>query len=107
LRDLGPTRLERVRVRVGELSAVEPELLRYAWQAVVGGGIDAVATLEIEWCPARQRCSACGTEVARAPGAWHERCPRCGRALSVEGGQELELVELAYVPQPALEEVPR
>jgi hydrogenase nickel incorporation protein HypA/HybF len=98
MRDAGRARLERVRVRVGELSAVEPDLLRFAWEAVVAGGRDAGATIEIEWCPARQRCGACGTDVARAAGAWHERCPRCDRALSIEGGQELDLVEFAYAP---------
>ncbi len=31
----GGGRLERVRLAVGELSAVEPELLVYAWEAVI------------------------------------------------------------------------
>jgi hydrogenase nickel incorporation protein HypA/HybF len=107
LPDAGQARIERVRVRVGELSAVEPDLLRYAWEAVIAGGAHAGAALEVEWCPARQCCAACHTEVARARGEWHERCPSCGRTLSVEGGQELELVEFACAPLAAGEEAHR
>ncbi len=102
--DGAPARLERVRVAVGELSAVEPDLLRFAWEAVVGGGPDAAATLEIEWRPARQHCAACG-DAARAPGQWLFACPRCGGTLTVEGGMELDVVEFEYRPaagEPAL-----
>ena len=36
----GAGALERVKVAVGELSAVEPDLLRFAWEAVVRDGPD-------------------------------------------------------------------
>ncbi len=90
-------RLEEVRVAVGELSAVEPDLLRYAWEAVVAGGPDAAATLEIEWRPARQHCARCG-DATRAPGAWLNGCPRCGGRLTVEGGMELDVLQFEYRP---------
>ena len=34
----GDGRIETVRLAVGELSAVEPDLLRFAWEAVVADG---------------------------------------------------------------------
>jgi hydrogenase nickel incorporation protein HypA/HybF len=89
-------RLERGEVRVGELSALDPDLLRYAWEAVTSGGPDAAAALEIEWRPALQVCEGCGQPAERGRGCWLERCPRCGEPLRVEGGQELDLMRFSY-----------
>jgi hydrogenase nickel incorporation protein HypA/HybF len=93
-------RLERVSVAVGELSAVEPDLLRFAWEAVVAGGPHEHAQLAIEWRPARQVCEACGEVPERASGTWLRLCPRCAGPLQVTGGQELDVLELAYDPGP-------
>lgn len=95
----GGGRLDSVRVAVGELSAVEPELLRYAWEAVVADGGDAGATIEIEWHPARQVCDACGGPKPHEPGDWLRICPDCGRPLRIEGGNELDVVDLTYTPE--------
>ena len=94
----GPGRLDSVRVAIGELSAVEPELLVYAWQAVVAGGRDAGATLEVEWHPARQSCPACGLLEGHEPGFWLRICPTCGRPLRIEGGDEMDVIQLSYTP---------
>lgn len=94
----GGGRLDGVRVAVGELSAVEPDLLTFAWEAVVAGGPDAGAQLEIEWRPARQRCGACGEVAERAPGSWLTLCPRCGEPLRIEGGDELDVIQLSFTP---------
>ena len=93
-----PGRIERVRIAVGELSAVDPDLLRFAWEAVTNGGRHEGAALEVDWRPALQRCDACGEEPERATGSWLRHCPRCGGALRVEGGQELDVLELSYSP---------
>ena len=77
----GGERLDEVRVAVGELSAVEPELLAFAWEAVIADGPDAGARLDVEWHPARQRCPECGDVVERQPGSWL-RCVRTARAPS-------------------------
>jgi hydrogenase nickel incorporation protein HypA/HybF len=102
----GPARLERVTIRVGELSAVEPELLRFAWEAITAGGPDAGSRLEIEWRPATQVCEDCGRTAERAPGAWIAACPSCGRPLRIEGGLELDLLEFAYAADGAPEATP-
>ncbi len=92
----GPGRLDSARVAIGELAAVEPELLVYAWEAVVSGGRDAAARLEVEWHPARQNCPACGEVAERAPGDWLGICPACGGPVQITGGDELDVIDLTY-----------
>jgi hydrogenase nickel incorporation protein HypA/HybF len=94
----GPGRLDSARVAIGELAAVEPELLVYAWEAVVSGGSDAAARLEVEWHPARQTCITCGEVAAREPGDWLGICPTCGGSVQVSGGDELDVIDLSYAP---------
>lgn len=95
LADHGGTRIVRVKVAVGELSAVEPELLRYAWEAVTVAGPAQGSVLEVEFFPARQVCPTCGP-VPRAPGAWVPLCLSCGAPLLVEGGNELDLLQVEF-----------
>lgn len=90
-------RLERVRVAVGELTAIEPELLVFAWEAVTAGGPDAGATLEVERRPARQFCPTCRADRARDAGVWLRRCRVCGGALDVVGGLELDLLQVTFL----------
>jgi hydrogenase nickel incorporation protein HypA/HybF len=93
----GGGRLEKVCIAVGELSAIEPELLRYAWEAVVAGGPEADCRLEVEWRPARQRCPACDEDKPRAAGSWLRLCPDCGQPLAIEGGDELDILHVSFV----------
>ena len=92
----GGGRLRQARLAVGELSAVEPELLAYAWEAVIEDSPDAGAELVIEWCPADQRCASCGEAKDRASGSWMRLCPDCGMPLEVVGGGELDVVDLSF-----------
>jgi hydrogenase nickel incorporation protein HypA/HybF len=93
--------LESVTVVVGELAAVEPDLLEFAWQAQVAGGPDAGSRLIVEWRRARQLCAACGEVPERAPGSWLRLCPRCGEPLAVSGGDELEVRTIIFSEMPA------
>lgn len=93
----GAGRLEWVKVAIGELAAVEPDLLGFAWQAVTEGGPDAGARLEVEWRAARQRCPQCGAAAERVRGAWLSLCPTCERVLAVEGGDELEVLSVGFL----------
>lgn len=93
----GGGRLASVRVAVGELSAVEPDLLRYAWEALLSASADRGCPLDVEWKPARQRCARCGEERSRVPGSWLRLCPRCGDPLAIEGGDELTILQLSYI----------
>jgi Zn finger protein HypA/HybF involved in hydrogenase expression len=88
--------LEKVRLAVGELSAVEPDLLRFAWEALTTDGPDQGSELVIEWRPAHQHCPDCGEGKDRAEGSWLRLCPDCGGPLVVEGGSELDLLEVTF-----------
>jgi len=90
-------RVERVRVAVGELTAIEPELLRFAWEALLDGTPDAGCVLDVEWRPARQSCPACGVPRQRPEHGWLMACEECGGALRIEGGQELDLLQVSFV----------
>ncbi len=93
----GAGRIETVRVAVGELSAVEPELLAFAWEATVANGPDGGARLEIDWHPARQRCAACGEDKRQAAASWLRLCPECGGPLEVTGGDELDVLQVTFL----------
>jgi hydrogenase nickel incorporation protein HypA/HybF len=92
----GGGRLLSVKVEVGELSAIEPDLLAFAWEAVTSGGPDAAARLDVEWRPARQICASCGEIGERAPGTWLRLCPRCEGTLRIEGGDELDVRDVTF-----------
>lgn len=90
----GGGRIDSVRMAIGELSAVEPDLLTYAWEAVVAEGPDAQARLVVEWRPAQQFCSKCDEDKDRSEGSWLKICPDCGHVLAVSGGDELDVLEV-------------
>ncbi len=95
--------IESVRVAVGELSAVEPDLLIFAWEAVVCGTRHQHSQLLVDWIPARQTCPRCGTEAERGAGQWHFNCARCGSPLAIEGGTEMDIMEVTFREAPAAE----
>lgn len=92
--------LGTVRIAVGELAAVEPDLLRFAWQAVTAGSVHATAELAIEWHAAEQHCGSCGEIAERQPGSWLRLCPQCQHPLVVRGGEQLDLLGVTAAPVP-------
>ena len=89
----GLTRLERVKVRVGELTAVEPESLRFCFDASVKGTPMEGALLEIEEVLLTGRCNSCAAEF-RIDG-FRSSCPECGgRSIEKLTGSELDLVSI-------------
>jgi hydrogenase nickel incorporation protein HypA/HybF len=94
----GDGRLDSIRVAVGELTAIEPNLLVYAWEALTLGGPDEGSRLVIDWRPARQFCAACGGWKTRGSGTWLRLCPDCGLPMRVEGGSDLDVLEVSFTP---------
>jgi hydrogenase nickel incorporation protein HypA/HybF len=83
-------RVARVGVRVGEFSSVDPEALRFSFEVLVKDTRFSPLPLEIELCPLRQRCPACGYSFVVQDYA--TLCPRCGeKRTECVGGTELEL----------------
>lgn len=89
-------RIVLVRVQIGELAGVEPDLLEFAWSACIQDSGDEGARLEIEYLAAKQVCARCGPIEERQPGTWLRLCPYCEDPLRVEGGDELDIVALSF-----------
>ncbi len=94
--EYGPGRLDTVHLAVGELSAVEPDLMSYAWEAVTIDTPDAASSLEVRWCPATQTCQNCGVIEDRVDGSWLRLCPTCSMPLEVTGGDELDIESIKF-----------
>ena len=97
----GGGELDCVTIVVGDLAAVEPDLIEFAWGAIVSGTADAGARLVVEWRPARQTCAECGEIAERAPGSWLRLCPRCSGPLAVRGGDELDVRRVSFAERPS------
>lgn len=83
----------RVGVRIGELAGVNPDAVNFCFEALVRGTELEPLSLEIEYCPRRYQCRACGHSYA-APRE-DSACPECGRAeWQFLRGDELELAYL-------------
>lgn len=90
------THVNRVVMRIGAISGVDAEALRFAFEACTPDSIAAGAALEIENVPARAHCRACDEDFTIESGFIFQ-CPRC-RAFSgeVRSGRELELARLEF-----------
>lgn len=92
-RKAGATRVRAVRLAIGELSHVEPEAMRFCFDAVVHGTIAAEAVLEIERVPGAGWCLDCAETVALTErfGA----CPKCGNhRVQMTSGDDMRVAEL-------------
>ena len=82
-----------VGVRIGELSNVDRDALAFAFEALTLRTPLEHLRLEIEWCPLRQKCLACGEEFVVKD--WELTCPKCGETRSTcIGGTELDIAYL-------------
>jgi len=90
--------VDRIVLRIGVLSGVEPEALRFAFEACAPGTIAAGAELAIESVPALAFCTTCGCEFAAGPG-FICCCPGCGNLSGdLRSGRELELRCIEFTP---------
>lgn len=86
-----------VQVKVGVLSGVNCEALRFAWEIAREGTDFAKARLEIEPVPLLVRCSACGR--THAPEIQAILCPQCiTPEQEILAGRELELTSMEIDP---------
>lgn len=86
--DAGATRVNTIRLTIGELTGIVPDALEFAFEALSRGTIAEGGSLEITLVPARSRCTECGNEFSHD--GIDRRCPACGSFLcEVLGGDEL------------------
>ena len=98
----GPAfRVGKVRVRVGELSGVDPDALTFCFEVVRGEWVEtAEAVLEVERRPVRVRCLECGLESDLTPDApqGSGSCGGCGASRrEMVTGCELEVFGVELV----------
>lgn len=89
-------KVEAVCLRVGRLTAVVPDNLRFMFRVLSEGTALEGARLEIEHVPVRGRCRDCKAEFEISE--VYFRCPGCGSAeVEILSGSELMLdaVEVA------------
>ena len=89
-RQAGATRVHRLRLKVGNLSGVVPEALRFAFDALCAGTMTEGAALEIVSVPAVCWCQTCQAEFDSPDFA--QECPRCHEvSMDLRRGRELEM----------------
>ena len=93
-------RVARARLRIGELSCLDPVALETAFEFASHGTAAEGCVLEVRRTPALLRCRACG---AVHGGPLESPCPSCGDAGAevVEGGESwIESLEVDAPPAP-------
>ncbi len=97
LREVGAARATAITLRIGTLSCVHEDALRFSFDLVREGTPLAAAELRVVTVPVAIWCEACGREVV-LPGIQKFACPDCGTPSGdIRAGRELDLesIELA------------
>ena len=91
VRAAGAERAVTITLRIGALSCVHEDALRFSFDLVREGTPAAGADLRIVMVPVTIWCAACGREVA-LPGIQRFACPVCGTPSGdIRAGRELDL----------------
>jgi hydrogenase nickel incorporation protein HypA/HybF len=89
-------RISVVRLAVGELSQVDPEALRFCFDAVARGSMCEGAQFDLITVPGAGWCLDCGKEVAVSQR--FGPCPDCqGFRVQMTRGDDFRLLELEVV----------
>jgi hydrogenase nickel incorporation protein HypA/HybF len=92
----GALQVVQVRVGLGPLSGVEPQLLQQAFQLARAGSIAATASLLIDHLPVRVSCRECGQETAAEVA--NLACGNCGDwHTELVSGDEMLLTQVELV----------
>jgi hydrogenase nickel incorporation protein HypA/HybF len=90
-RRAGACAVQRVSLRLGELSGVDESALRFAVAVVAQGTLLDGAALDVVAVAPAMRCAACGGEID----GLRETCGICGSSrVIVVRGRELELASM-------------
>jgi hydrogenase nickel incorporation protein HypA/HybF len=91
----GATKVNKVRITVGELTEIVPDALQFGWECLSPGTFVEGAVLEINETGGRSVCLVCGTEFDHD--RFDRRCtaPGCGSfASKVIAGDELKIDDI-------------
>lgn len=85
--------VQTIAVRIGALSSVDPEALRFSFEAITAETPLAKTKLEIEHVPVRGKCHTCGLDFTVEDFIF--ACPSCQSGqIEVMTGEELEIAYL-------------
>ena len=87
----GATSVGRIRVALGELSGVDPELLSTAYEVFRERTLCQDAPMEIRTVSASWVCPSCGRTLARGQVL---RCPSCQAPARLVSGDEIILEQI-------------
>ena len=86
-------RVKLVVLEIGRLSSVQPDALRFCFDAVMRGGIARDAALEIVDVPGAGWCMQCAATVPMQE--LYGACPTCGsHQVQPTGGTEMRVKEI-------------
>ena len=86
-------RVKTVFLEIGELAAVEPEAMRFCFEAVIRGTLAEGAVLTVIEVAGEGLCFNCHQTVPLA--ARYDPCPACGGyPVQATGGTEMRVKEL-------------
>ena len=95
----GDVRPRCIGLRIGELVAIDPAALRFAFEVLTRETDLEGLALEIEMCPRRHRCCTCAEVFEVKDFAF--ACPRCGASRTeCIGGDELDLAYMEVEDEP-------
>ena len=87
------SKVTAVRLKIGELSGVVEDALRFAFEVVTKGSIAEGASLVIEEVPLTARCKACGMEFHIVGYAFS--CKHCeSPEIQVVSGREMQIEDI-------------
>ncbi len=95
--DIDDVRVERINLKVGKLTAVVPENLRFCFQIVAQETPFCDADLNIEEIPIIAKCNDCNTEWTISEPVFI--CQECnGGSVEIISGRELDVnsIEIAH-----------
>ena len=100
-REAGAVRAVAITLRIGRLSCVHEDALRFSFGLVSEGTPLAGSELRIIHVPATIWCGPCGREV-ELPGIQKFACPVCGTPSGhIRAGRELDLESIELIDEPA------
>ena len=89
----GANRILKLRLRIGRLSGVVPDSMRFAFDVVCHGTMAEGASLEIESVPAACWCTTCQAMFDCAD--FYNECPHCHNVSGeLRQGRELEIADV-------------
>jgi len=98
----GDRPVERVRLRIGKLSGVEVEAIRFCFDVVARGTLVEGAELVVEEVDGRAHCETCGADVPLDALVLRCGCGRGGRLRLIEGEELLvKSMEVTSCAEPA------